>query len=86
MIMSCYTHVYFYFNLLQNLHGGIQILPTSSTTASVRPSDDAERETEAARIKQFQGYLLQFTQWMTLNLVGYEEDPEIKVYLVSIFM
>ena len=51
MIMSCYTHVYFYFNLLQNMHGSIQILPSSSTTASVRPSDDPKRETEAARIK-----------------------------------
>ena len=51
MIMSCYPHVYFYFNLLQNLHGGIQILASSSTTASLRPSDDAKREIEAARIK-----------------------------------
>ena len=51
MIMSCYTHVYFYFNLLQNLHGRIHILPSSSTTASVRPSDDGKWETEPARIK-----------------------------------
>ena len=51
MIMSCYMHVYFYFNLLRNLHGGIQILPSSSTTTSVRPSDDAKWETEPARIK-----------------------------------
>ena len=63
MIICCDTHVYFYFYLLQNLHGGIQILPSSSTSSSIRPSDDAMREKEPQRIKQFQGYLSQFMQW-----------------------
>ena len=34
-MIICYdTHVYFY--LLQNLHGGIQILPSSSTSSGVK--------------------------------------------------
>ena len=70
MIICCDTHVYFYFYLLQNLHGSIQILPSSSTSSSVRPSDDAKRETEPQRIKRFQGYLLQFTQWHNVKPCG----------------
>ena len=80
MIICCDTRVYFYFYLFQNFHGGIQILPSSSTSASKRPSDDAKRETEPQRIKRFQGYLLQFMQWHDVKpyrVQGKPGDPGV---------